>query len=1045
MKRYSVCLMFLLIILLTAIFTGCSFGKTITGPTNKPIYNYDPPVIVENPTIGSRSESLDFIFNNQTLGETTIVIKRSEWNKLCDDYRYFYKNENCVCADSFIYEKDGSKWVINNVALRLRGNTSRYCPQGLDNGREQNQMNKDWNGTYYDTEGIPNDHYRQSHFKVDFEEFASDGSEVKLSGCMKGVALKRMDSSCTREIFCYDMFHRYGIWTAPRASHTKVTIKMIEDVENPSATEPTTTVNYGVYEMFEEVNKQSLKARDKDENTSENAWKNSKGNLWKCANDLTTGRINEMGVEDIIIIHSYEPKPSGFQKNGRENGDRIGYVWKQYSMDLKTNKDSFNSASNEFRGFITELNALPTVNAVNGSNDAANINKIKAFYEKWFDVDFFIKTYAVNILCGMDDDYWGNANNFYLYFDTGKNGTGKVYLIPFDYDNTLGCSISEGGFMHDPMDWGRGRNRPLIDKLLMVPEYKAKFVNYLLEVSAENSEWNFEDCSARFLAWKDMVKPYLYSEDLKDGRQGTLEWGDWTTWQPSGYSLTNRANNVFDATRLFFRLNLGAEVEGMDSATVNEQVRNPDESTYSAFELSVTAKNDGLHITKSHDAVWDHVAIHIYDINDSVENARIATNQNVNEFVYPFVEKGHLYKVWLTLQSAACDWYYTDAKDYGISVIVLAEGGVGNYRITNSGYSYSSSDYSIILTDLKIVRPDGLVFEDERIEGNIYDGGNWKGNSIWVGGLRLQDSITNTILYLSEKAEEFVSGKNIIFCHIDKKFTYKGINYEYTVVENYDNFFSDSSENPSAQPPASDWPTEIKQSTTGSSSDPDGKKVSKTVSLQNPDDVSYSNCTISVTPKYNGLYIEKTHNSFWDHVEIRIRDKTNNRDNVWILTDQNHNAFLYPFVQKDNEYEIWFNMQSEQYNWNWKGFENETKVTVTAVGGLGNYWISCSDYSYHSPSYSIVLSDLTFGRPDINVNNSRFDGAIYYNDKWTGTAYWPGNIPLVKSVLDLSSERAHLKGQQTIFIRITYKFVYDGTEYQQYLMENYGRLFRDTN
>ena len=59
-----------------------------------------------NPLISSsRSASLDFIFNNQTLGKTTITIKRSQWRKLCEDYRYFFKNENCVQAESYQYEK----------------------------------------------------------------------------------------------------------------------------------------------------------------------------------------------------------------------------------------------------------------------------------------------------------------------------------------------------------------------------------------------------------------------------------------------------------------------------------------------------------------------------------------------------------------------------------------------------------------------------------------------------------------------------------------------------------------------------------------------------------------------------------------------------------------------------------------------------------------------------------------------------------------------------------------------------------------------------
>ena len=247
-------------------------GQNNTDPVNiEDLYEEDQSdytrpdhstLVSINPTVNSsRAASLDFIFNNQTLGFTTIVIRRSEWNKLCNDYRYFYKNENCVHAEDYIYEKDGMKWDLKDVGFRLRGNTSRYCPQGLDNGREQNQMNKDWNSDYYDTEGQPNNRYRQTHFKIDFEEFVDDDDELKMSGCMKGVNLKRMDASCTREIFCYDLFHRFGIWTAPRASHTRVLINFIEDIDNPEATEPTTTVDFGVYEMFEDVNKQSLKAR----------------------------------------------------------------------------------------------------------------------------------------------------------------------------------------------------------------------------------------------------------------------------------------------------------------------------------------------------------------------------------------------------------------------------------------------------------------------------------------------------------------------------------------------------------------------------------------------------------------------------------------------------------------------------------------------------------------------------------------------------------------------------------------------------------------
>ncbi|MCR4736149.1 MAG: CotH kinase family protein [Treponema sp.] len=526
---------FFFIFLCTLIFTSCNPSCTLKAiKSDGPKTYYNPEdYIPNNPTpFESRAENLDFIFNNHNLGTTTITIKRSEWDKLCDNYRYFYKNENYVHAEYYAYYKNGKNWTIKNVGMRLRGNSSRFCPQGIDNGRKQGQRNAEWSRDYYNYAERPNDDYRQSHFKIDFEEFLLDKEEMKMSACLKGMALKRLDHSCGREIFCYDMFHKYGIWTAPRASHTRVIIEIIEDKIDNSIT----TVDYGVYEMFEEVNTQSLKARDNDNITAPNAWKNNKGNLWKCSEAPLTDSSGEgMGIENIVI-------------NFDKKGNPIGTTIESYPMDLKTNKKEFDKAAAELKAFIAELNALPTPE---DNADRAAINEIKAFYEKWFDIEFFMKTYAVNILFGMDDDYWGNGNNYYLYFDTAtEKSTGHVYLIPFDYDNTLGCSIHEGGLFNNPLNWGMDEDKPLMDKLLSVPEYKERFKELLLEVSSKDSYWNFETCKAQFLSWKSMLDPYLASRDL-DFHNSVLSWNDYT-WRPGGMSLTNRSNNVFDATRRSF-------------------------------------------------------------------------------------------------------------------------------------------------------------------------------------------------------------------------------------------------------------------------------------------------------------------------------------------------------------------------------------------------------------------------------------------------------------------------------------------------------------
>ncbi len=497
---------------------------------------------VQNPVpFKSRSENLDLIFSTDSLAESVITIKRTEWNQMLTNYDYFFKNENLVNIESFELKKGNYKWVLPGGGLRLRGNTSRFKPQGKDTPTDFTghvQKNEDWSQDYYAyAKNCSDNDYRQSHFKVDFSFGDKEPESSFLADCMKGVALKRMDASCAREIFCYDLFHRYGIWTAPRACHTRVFIHIIE----PNGT--TTKLNYGVYEMFEEVGQESLKARTKKEIKQDKAWEKANGFLWKSSQgDLADPEV-DFGCEKNKITEFDEMgKPVAFEE--------ITPVY-----DLKTQKNKLDEATEKLKKFIIDLNGLPDAK---NENDKDAINKIKDFYEKNMDVDFFLKTYAVNILVGMDDDYWGNANNYYLYFVDGK-----VYLIPFDYDNTLGCSIAGDpldpknpeGIKQNPLEWGRGKNRPLMDKLLQVPEYKEKFRSLLLEVCDENSEWDFEKCSKRFLGYKKMVEPYLDSPDL-DGHISTKWWGDYS-WRPGGVTLTSKQNNIFDFTRKHIRKNLG--------------------------------------------------------------------------------------------------------------------------------------------------------------------------------------------------------------------------------------------------------------------------------------------------------------------------------------------------------------------------------------------------------------------------------------------------------------------------------------------------------
>lgn len=404
-------------------------GNESAGVTSEKI------TIQENvgPELGSRTESLNYIFGTDSVAEITLTINREQWDKLCANYDKNPKNEDCVHAD-FEMKKGNNTWQISDIGMRLRGNTSRRRPQ-------------------------VGEQYYQAHFKLKFEEWCDDsGEERKLAGCMKGLNLKRFkdDPAYVREVFGYNYFRRNGIWTAPHAGYAHLFINIEE--ENGTAKK----LDYGVYAMIEEINKQFLKERSEllqDSGTLGGGnFSNNKGDLWKCCWQSSNGSsmatdydaYRSFGVEEIFLDESKSLR---------------------YDYDLKTNKDELVRARSSFIDFIEELNKL-------GSED-----EIKKFYESKMDVDLFLKTYACNVLLGMDDDYWRNHNNYYFYFD--KNG--KAYFIPYDYDNILGTNCFSDTATRNPLDWGEDVYKaPLIEKLLSVPEFKQKYVNYLLELSAEN-------------------------------------------------------------------------------------------------------------------------------------------------------------------------------------------------------------------------------------------------------------------------------------------------------------------------------------------------------------------------------------------------------------------------------------------------------------------------------------------------------------------------------------------------------------------------------
>ena len=232
-------------------------------------------------------------------------------------------------------------------------------------------------------------------------------------------------------------------------------------------------------------------------------FQNDKGTLWKCV-------YGAGGMADF--------------KNANVNNSYL-FNWDQdngvnYTYEFKGDEEDFIAARTQLADFIGKLNSKTG-------------NNLHSWLDKVFDMEFLMKTYAVNVAVGMWDDHWGNGNNFYLYF----NGTGlddyKVYFLPYDYDNSLGTSaLFEDSGRQDPYNWGEAGI--LMEKILQFDDFRQMYRNAFLELTDPANDLFHMDASIpRIKAWHDRIRIHVYNdtgEDMKI-RDNTASWSNHTEYR----------------------------------------------------------------------------------------------------------------------------------------------------------------------------------------------------------------------------------------------------------------------------------------------------------------------------------------------------------------------------------------------------------------------------------------------------------------------------------------------------------------------------------
>ena len=392
-----------------------------------------------------------YVFDMTSVPEIRMSMSLDEWNRLLAEFdRNNDTNEYFHCDVDITLK--GEEYSIADAGVRLKGNTSRRRPEAGSGTHIKNKA--DW---------------QHCHFRFNFRKYNKD-EEHTLRGVRK-LHLKwfKDDAAYCREIYSYDLFRRFGIWTAAESCYCRLWIH-IEGDDEPAY--------YGVYGMYETIDDTFLKMR-------KDSFESHKGNLWKCrwgaSLNYDRDKNADIGIDDNTVDHTYELEESGI--------------------------DDLNSSKAQLLHFMKQLRDLKG-------------DKLHDWLAQTIDIELLLRTYAVNVAVGMWDDYWNNTNNYYIYFNSTDTDKYKFYLLPYDYDNTLGttnnCGIQTDAGRHDPLKWGDGSVSPLIAKILQFDDFKKIYIDALSELSSSTSDFHYTKSIARIKAWHAMIERYVDNDTGED-------------------------------------------------------------------------------------------------------------------------------------------------------------------------------------------------------------------------------------------------------------------------------------------------------------------------------------------------------------------------------------------------------------------------------------------------------------------------------------------------------------------------------------------------
>lgn len=362
----------------------------------------------------------------------------------------------------------------------------------LDNAIDKEYISADLviNGESFHTVGIRTKGNSSLSQVVSMDDSDRYSINFKFSYYVKGQTCYGLDTFCINNLMGDNTYMK---------DYLSYDIMKYIGVETPLMNYASVTVNgedFGFYLALERYEKSFL----------DRVYDTSGGQLYSVKTTMGQGEDftdHKTGQDDADMGANGQPgvggqRPQGNQEtlesddtgsqleqldnqNGGMGGFPMGGMGGRGGGDLVYVDDNISSYSSIFNNAQSQKNSdkdkQRVITAIKNLNEGTNL-------EQYFDVDEILRYLAAHtVVVNLDSYTSGMAQNYYIY-----ERDGKITVLPWDY------GLAFGGFQSDsasdvvnfpidtPVSGVSMEDRPLINKLLEVPEYKDKYHEYLRQI-----------------------------------------------------------------------------------------------------------------------------------------------------------------------------------------------------------------------------------------------------------------------------------------------------------------------------------------------------------------------------------------------------------------------------------------------------------------------------------------------------------------------------------------------------------------------------------